>query len=382
MFARAADGIGSCSASIHFLNTPIAKCTIECSAVVNSFFNSTLGTRMLTNVSSMYFSRSFRRFAVQSFRPISKTTMGWFMTEVVARNRGKLALFVAALLGFVGSLNVAQESAMPGAAQAADTNTACGEVNAFEVVSIRPSKPGTPWRIQFLPDEYLSINRPLISTILWAYFPRGLMSRERVSGAPAWVMNDGYDIEAKFDDAAANGWQHLTGWERQKCVKPLLQTLLAERFKLVLHRIPAEVQGYALVVGKNGPKLRETKPDETMPSRAIQLPGGGAAVSFLPGQKKEVDFFDTSMASLADDLTNVMGLPFLDQTGLTGKYDFVLPKRDLSSTEASPDGTAFAPELDDRWNYWDWEAIGLKVKPVKVRTTNLAIDHVERPSPN
>ena len=195
-------------------------------------------------------------------------------------------------------------------------------------------------------------------------------------------MNDGYDIEAKLDDEAVKGWQHLTGYERQRCVGPLLQTLLAERFKLVLHRVPAEVQGYALVAGKSGPKLMEAKPDETFPPRARQLPGGGMAVPFLPGQKQEIAYFDTSMASLADDLTRVMGIPFQDQTGLAGRYDFMLPKRDMSSPESSQDGAASAPDLDDRWNYWDLEAIGLKVRPVRVPTTILVIDHVERPSPN
>src|ERR1700686_1581488 len=52
MFARAAVGIGSCSGSIHFRNIPIVRYTTECSAVVNSFFNSMLGTRKLTPTSS------------------------------------------------------------------------------------------------------------------------------------------------------------------------------------------------------------------------------------------------------------------------------------------------------------------------------------------
>jgi uncharacterized protein (TIGR03435 family) len=304
------------------------------------------------------------------------------MTKRVVRNSGKFLLLVGVWVGLDSPALVAQVSAGPDVALASDKNAATVKMPAFEVVSIRPSKPGTPIRMVFLPDEYRSINLPLIRVILWAYFPPEFWSRDRLSGAPAWVMNDGYDIEAKLEDATAEEWKNLPTWQRLESAKPMLQALLAERFKLVVHRVPAEVQGYALVVRKHGAKLKEAKPDETRPPNALPLAGGGMMVPFFSGQSPEVTFFETSMASLADHLSRSLVLPFQDQTGLTGKYDFVLPKRDTGPPDSGQEGGASAPVLDDRWNYWDLDAIGLKLKPVKVPTTTLVIDHIERPSEN
>ncbi len=81
---------------------------------------------------------------------------------------------------------------------------------AFEVVSIRPSKPGSSWMIGWMttPDGYRVTGQSLRSTIMIAYFPQGtaFWSNDRLIGAPQWLDNL-YDISAKVSEADLAEWQ-------------------------------------------------------------------------------------------------------------------------------------------------------------------------------
>ena len=80
----------------------------------------------------------------------------------------------------------------------------------------------------------------------------------------------------------------------------------------------------------------------------------------------------TSMGSLAAELSVLMPMPVEDRTGLTGKYDFVVPRRsDLLSTDDLSRSTS-----------WGIEELGLELKPSKIPMEPLVIEHIERPSPN
>ena len=179
----------------------------------------------------------------------------------------------------------------------------------------------------------------------------------------------------------------MTEWQKQRppnqlwMLQAMLQTALADRCKLVVHRIPAEATGFALMVGKHGPKLKEAKPDEPPHSGGIPLPEGGVVISIKPGQRQEVTYFEISMASLAAHLSMEMGIPFQDKTGLTGKYDFVLAKREDLPPPDGQEAGASGSDLD-KATYWDFEALGLELKPVKVPVETIMIVHIERPSAN
>jgi uncharacterized protein (TIGR03435 family) len=248
---------------------------------------------------------------------------------------------------------------------------------AFDVVSIKPSKPGeTYWTFGDPPGEdlYRAINRPLGVTILEAYFPMALSSRQRLVGAPDWVWKENYDFVGRISAADSEEWEKLSEHWGRTAQNPLLpsmlQIALADRCKLVMHRVPAEIPGYALIVGGHGPnwtQLQETRPGETIPPEAQKIDWDGRMIPYQRGvENPTLHFYQTSSNSLAAQLSG-FGAPVVDKTGLTGTYDFALMK-------VSAEGD---PAVD-----WDLGALGLKLVPTKIPTEDVVIDHIERPSPN
>lgn len=171
---------------------------------------------------------------------------------------------------------------------------------AFDVASIRanngPEAHRMPPRlgpdIQVSPDG-VTLRRVTVKTALaWGY--RAM--EYQVSG-PDWLGMERFDIVAK---AAAPGPEDQ--------LRAMMQTLLADRFKIALHRQTKEMQAYVLVVAKNGPKVTESKTD------------GEPEVA--PDEKKlQVSILRTPIAPLLDLLFNVLRAPIVDETGLKGKYD-------------------------------------------------------------
>jgi uncharacterized protein (TIGR03435 family) len=149
--------------------------------------------------------------------------------------------------------------------------------------------------------------------------------------------------------------------------RAMLRTLLADRFKLKVHRETKEMQVYALVVGKNGPRLK-----------ASSASGPCLVHTALAsdGRNNEETFTNCPIEQLAERLTNLIGdRPVLDQTGLTGKYDFrlvVIPEyrsRGSSDIADIPAVTAVGE-------------LGLKLAPQKALIDILAVDHIEKPTEN
>jgi uncharacterized protein (TIGR03435 family) len=127
-----------------------------------------------------------------------------------------------------------------------------------------------------------------------------------------------FDIVAKNPDGV-----------RKDQVPEVLKALLADRFKLVTHRDSKVQQVYALVVGRNGPKLRKSTPeaDEFAPDPAVTTPPGDPYGSLRTnGTKREL--LKVTMSGLAKVLTTFMEHPVIDMTNLNGNYQIgweVLP---------------------------------------------------------
>jgi uncharacterized protein (TIGR03435 family) len=197
---------------------------------------------------------------------------------------------------------------------------------AFEIVSIRPSKPGSNWMIGWrtTPDGYRVTGQSMRSTIMIAYFPQGtaFWSKERLSAAPSWI-DDLYDIDAKISEADLAEWQKqgLT-LDKKEMLQQLLQTMLADRCHLVVHHVPgAELPGYSLQPGKHGPHLTEIKPGEILP-QGVSLGDGGVLVPWNRGEVPRMSFYGATMAEVARHLSQgSKGHPVQDHTGLTGRYD-------------------------------------------------------------
>jgi uncharacterized protein (TIGR03435 family) len=221
----------------------------------------------------------------------------------------------------------------------------------------------------------VATNFSLFALILQAYDIKGCSGPgdatcALISGGPAWLRSDKFDIEAKSPDSAPefSMTQFVTGQAPQ--LRLMLQALLADRFKLKLHREMKQLPVYELTVAKNGAKL---KPAADSGNGALLWgmsgkPNGDAAIR-LTGNKK-------SMAELADSLSNIAGRPVLDRTGLKGNFDFSL---EYPFDPDTPSATPFAgPSMFTAFQ----EQLGLKLDATRVPVEILVIDHVEKPSEN
>jgi uncharacterized protein (TIGR03435 family) len=235
---------------------------------------------------------------------------------------------------------------------------------SFEVATIKPSKPDTPGKA-FLVEgrRFRTINTTLSDLISFAYstHPKQLV------GAPAWAETEKYDITAQPDGEGAPSQQQ---W------KAMWQKLLAERFKLAFHRDKKELSVYVLSVGKTGPKLTKSEGD----------PNGLPSLGFR--QLGDLNGRNATMGELSSFTLQgaVLDRPVLDQTGITGRYDFTLKWTPDDSQFASfgmkippPTDAANAPP-----NLYTaiQEQLGLKLEATKAPTDVLVVDHVEKPSEN
>jgi len=195
---------------------------------------------------------------------------------------------------------------------------------------------------------------------------------DRVSG-PSWMEDVRFDIEANLPEGAKRDDAH-----------EMFQALLAERFGLELHRETHEQSGYALVVGKNGPKLEESAPPAAAPpaeplspeeTQAKQRQQAEERMKALRAQMKSgprlpghssTSWDSVTMDRFADRLSYVAEGPVTDETGLTGKYKIRIET--WRSTDDDPGQTVFQAV----------EKLGLKLVPRKISTETLVIDKVSK----
>lgn len=249
----------------------------------------------------------------------------------------------------------------------------CGQIAAappaFEVASVKLSKTGIRGgSMEFSQggERFTMTNMPLGALILVAYN----ITVRQLSG-PAEFISEKYDIAAKAEHPVSPNE-----------MLRMLQSLLADRFKLVLRRESNEVPIYALTIAKGGSKLRwSSAPESEGAAPRIPARAGGAE----PGNGHLI-FKNESMADFAWALTRMAHIGdrvVVDDTGLKGKYDFeltfvpdVTPRAGGAGRELAilPDGPSIFSALQ--------EQLGLKLESKKASVEFLIIDHIERPSGN
>jgi uncharacterized protein (TIGR03435 family) len=169
----------------------------------------------------------------------------------------------------------------------------------------------------------------------------------QISG-PAWMGTEKYEIAANMP-AGANRSQ----------VPEMLQTLLAERFHLKLHRETRKMAVYALVVGKGGLKLT-----------AATAPASGRGAPGWVSSNGRVAAKASSVAAFADLLSKAADRPVIDMTGLTGWYDFDLTYTPELSATAPDSGATLATAL--------LEQLGLKLEKREVQVEVLVIEGADK----
>ena len=273
------------------------------------------------------------------------------------------------------------------------TATAPAKAYAFDVISIRQNISGQQMGMgmpQFGPtaDGYRMINMSMGMVIMTAYVPQtagsAFYSEAQVKGAPDWFDRERYDIEARISDEDRADWQKP---EMQKVMlQAMLQAMLAERCKLVVHREGKEVAVNSLAVAKGGPKFKETDPTVEHPG-GMKLPWGGVLVPTQTKDGMSMSMYGTSMASLAALLSTMGGgmggggRTIVDNTGLKGRYDVVFKFQGGGGGEMQ-NQTAGAASDPGGGVYSMLGDLGLKLESNKAPVETLVIDHMERPSEN
>jgi uncharacterized protein (TIGR03435 family) len=215
--------------------------------------------------------------------------------------------------------------------------TALGQ--SFEVASIRPNKSGS----NNSSTNNTSGGMTAENVSLKQLIERAFSVADYSLIGPDWLGDDKFDVVAKPPSGASANQSRL-----------MLQSLLAERFKLQVHRETRSASGYAMIAGKTPPTMHE-KP-----------PGAGVNTNSGKGGLKGTN---TSMADLARLLSLQLGQPVQDQTGLAGVFDFNL---EWSLDSARPDDREFTILTTIE------EKLGLKLRAQKVSVDVLVVDHVER----
>jgi len=189
----------------------------------------------------------------------------------------------------------------------------------------------------------------------------------RIAGGPGWIDTDRYDVDGKADDPKADFDQ----------LRLMLRSLLEDRFGLKVHRETRTTAVYALVVDKNGLRMKlsadQVSPDVHGPSApGSALPNHGA-LRFGPGSAignaVELSFFCSGFLS---DATERL---VIDRTNLTGRYDIRLQwMPDESAAQPGESGPSLFTAVR--------EQLGLRLEPAKAPVEVLVIDHAEKPTAN
>jgi bla regulator protein BlaR1 len=298
--------------------------------------------------------------------------------------RGKIAIQVLVLLAIAAPVAFGIAGMIPIHGQILH---ASGPLPSFEVTTIKPwRRPPTPPPPPPHPDGIATPNPALPDKIapsnirrqttdrVHSILPARLLigfaynvpfgfERRRVLGGPDWLDSDQYEIQAKIEDSLYAAMQKITPTQQQEQVSLMEQSLLADRFRLKVHFETREMAAYALVIAKSGPKLSPAK----------------------DGESTRLSLGQNTMTATAITVDQWIHSPFvggrmvMDQTGLTGKYDFTLTWSEQSPAEGT--GLDSGPDAPSLFTAVQ-EQLGLKLIPTKAPVEIIVIDHVERPSEN
>jgi len=267
----------------------------------------------------------------------------------------------------------------------------------FEVASVKVNKSGDRvYGTQYLPGgRFSATNIPIFFLLLDAYdvtFQRLAPAADLQKNADRRVLTDRYDIQAVAQKGAITA--DPLGKTQKERLRLMLQNLLADRFKLSIHREMKEQPIYAIVIGKNGPKLQKATIEEKDCPDEMATPTNGikchsfAPSSFVNGLHGDA----VDMSDVARALSAFSDRPVIDKTGLRELYNVQtagwVDLRNVSrpARPAETDGqraedqavadpsrpTAFAV----------FEELGLKLESQTGPVEIIVVDHLEPPAEN
>lgn len=236
----------------------------------------------------------------------------------------------------------------------------------FEVASIKPNN--TNERMDYLVrgDRLFGKNMPAKGWIQIAYGLKGF----QVVG-PEWISTEKFDIDARRAESASPSGMQMS---------LMLQSLLADRFKLTLHREMRQLPVYDLVISRGGLRMKPSKdqtlwvgdfPDGSPDGRPLT---GGGPTELAPGRFLGEAI---SMTMFVNLLAGPLDRQVINKTGLTGRFDIDLryaPESGQASTATDTSTPSFFTALQ--------EQLGLRLESAKAPVEVLVVDHIERPDSN
>jgi len=236
----------------------------------------------------------------------------------------------------------------------------------FDVASVKLARPDESMRIMPTGDGFVAHSVTAIQLVLFAYHSldasqpgEGIVKPEQIAGLPGWAKTLRFDFDAKVLSDQADLLQKGTTEQRRAVHQQMLASLLADRFRLVVHYKAGDAPVYALVV-KDRSKLRAADPASA----------GGCNMLFWTGN---LHFNDCSVNQLALGLSGQddVGRIVVDRTGLSGAYEFRL-KWAPYNNEESDEGPSLFSALKDQ--------LGLALVSARAPVNNLVVDSIEKPS--
>ncbi len=238
---------------------------------------------------------------------------------------------------------------------------------SFEVTTVKPNNNNDPGQLIRLAGDTPSMRHyTLRNMILFAYTIHDF----QLTDGPNWIDSDYYDVQGKTTPDATIEQKRL-----------MFQRLLADRFKLAIHRETKELPVFNLTVAKGGLKIGPLKPGNCPKPGDAPVPGN-TVINYCGGVmfgRNVLDANGATMTEFATYLSRTVGHIVTDKTGASGQYHFLVT--------FTPDETATpqpgAPPVDGPSIYTALqEQLGLKLDSAKASVDVLVIDHAEKPSEN
>jgi uncharacterized protein (TIGR03435 family) len=324
------------------------------------------------------------------------------MTNPVSQKTGRvrvLRLLVAATLFVASTTTAKSQTAKP---------------LAFEVASVKANSAGTDPRqlmqtmsLQYLPGGRFAARGVPVPVLIFEAYGVAPGPGRRIDLSPEFAKSmdrtleaQPYDIDAVAEKGAipANASPSV----QRDAIRLMLQTLLAERFKVRIRHETKEVPVYAMVVGKNGSKLQKSAIEETRCTvtsndkpqfiRLFNSPDPTACHSFAGGPRPGLRGDAVDMSDLAAMAERFSDRPVVDHTGLSGLYKIAIPGWELAgpeSREQSPRAAGSETTVDKalgdpgRATFSDvLQSLGLRLESTKASVDMFVVEHFEKPVQN
>jgi len=233
------------------------------------------------------------------------------------------------------------------------TSCACAQTAApaplaFEVAAIKPNTSGERGTSEHSDNGVILMTNVSLKQLV----QRAYDVRDFSFVGPDWLVTTHFDITAKPP----------AGFVYREQMRPMLQALLAERFKLVVHRESKTVAGYALVRGKGDIKFQQ-----------VETGNGGTSSN---SQRGKFDGTRMTLAGFADYLQRQLNEPVVDKTELKGIFHIQL-EYSPTQTQAGPDNPP--PDSDGPSIYTALqEQLGLRLVSQKVPVETVVVDYIEK----